>query len=123
MVGCRRRRWARVPPRNSFVGDDDAHDHWVRGRCHVAEPEGDGPPAEERHPAQDRMETLVTWMAVVWVSGVAIVDEVYGGKFGLIGFLAIGPFIAASFASTRRTALVGIYATFFSLVLTTPPRQ
>ena len=69
------------------------------------------------------METVVTWVAVVWVSGVAIVDEIYGGKFGLIGFLAIGPFIAAAFASPRRTAWVGLYATIFSLVLTTPPRQ
>ena len=63
------------------------------------------------------------WVALVWVSGVAIVDEVYGGEFGLIGFLAIGPFIAAAFASPRRTALVGLYATVFSLVLSTPPRQ
>ena len=37
--------------------------------------------------------------------------------------MAIGPFIAAAFAGPRRTALVGLYATFFSLVLTTPPRQ
>ena len=71
----------------------------------------------------DRTEAVVTWVAMVWVSGVAIVDEIYGGKFGLIGFLAIGPFIAAAFASPRRTALVGAYATFFSLVLSTPPRQ
>ena len=69
------------------------------------------------------MESVVTWVALVWVSGVAIVDEVYGGAFGLIGFLAIGPFIAASFATPRRTALVGLYATVFSLVLSTPPRQ
>jgi GAF domain-containing protein len=69
------------------------------------------------------MEVVVIWVALVWVSGVAIVDEVYGGAFGLIGFLAIGPFIAAAFASPRRTALVGLYATVFSLVLSTPPRQ
>jgi GAF domain-containing protein len=69
------------------------------------------------------MEVVVIWVALVWVSGVAIVDEVYGGTFGLIGFLAIGPFIAAAFASPRRTALVGLYATVFSLVLSTPPRQ
>ena len=62
-------------------------------------------------------------MAVLWVSIVALVDAVYGGKFGLIGFLAIGPFIAAAFAGVRRTALVGLYATFFSLILSTPPRQ
>ena len=69
------------------------------------------------------MESVVIWVALVWVSGVAIVDEVYGGVFGLIGFLAIGPFIAAAFATPRRTALVGLYATVFSLVLSTPPRQ
>ena len=62
-------------------------------------------------------------VAVLWVSIVALVDALYGGKFGLIGFLAIGPFIAAAFAGARRTALVGLYATFFSLILSTPPRQ
>jgi GAF domain-containing protein len=106
------------------VGDDDAHDHRARGRTHVPEPAGDGPPSDERPPVPpDRTEAVVTWVAIVWVSGLAIVDQVYGGKFGLIGFLAIGPFIAASCASPRRTALVGAYATFFSLVLSTPPRQ
>jgi GAF domain-containing protein/anti-sigma regulatory factor (Ser/Thr protein kinase) len=54
---------------------------------------------------------------------VALVDAVFGGKFGLIGFLAIGPFIAAAFAGVRRTALVGLYATLFSLILSSPPRQ
>jgi len=89
----------------------------------VAEPDSEAAPGDEPHPTQDRMESVVTWVALVWVSGVAIVDEVYGGAFGLIGFLAIGPFIAASFATPRRTALVGLYATVFSLVLSTPPRQ
>ncbi len=69
------------------------------------------------------MEMVATWVALLWVSAVAIIDAVFGGKYGLIGFLAIGPFIAAGFASPRRTALVGLYATFFSLVLSTPPRQ
>ena len=62
-------------------------------------------------------------MAVLWVTIVAVVDAIYGGKFGLIGFLAIGPFIAAAFAGPRRTALVGLYATLFSIILSTPPRQ
>ena len=89
----------------------------------MAEPDSEAAPGDEPHPTQDRMESVVTWVALVWVSGVAIVDEVYGGAFGLIGFLAIGPFIAAAFATPRRTALVGLYATVFSLVLSTPPRQ
>jgi GAF domain-containing protein len=54
---------------------------------------------------------------------VAVIDAVFGGKFGLITFMAIGPVIAASFAGPRRTALVGLLATFFSLVLSSPPRQ
>jgi GAF domain-containing protein/anti-sigma regulatory factor (Ser/Thr protein kinase) len=66
---------------------------------------------------------LSTLVAVVLISVVAIVDAAYSGKFGLIGFLAIGPFIAAAFSGPRRTSLVGLYATFFSLVLSTPPRQ
>jgi GAF domain-containing protein/anti-sigma regulatory factor (Ser/Thr protein kinase) len=89
----------------------------------VAVPESDGATGDERQPVSDRLETVVTWVALVWVTGVAVVDEIYGGKFGLIGFLAIGPFIAAAFASPRRTALVGAYATLLSLVLSTPPRQ
>jgi GAF domain-containing protein len=88
----------------------------------VAVPDGDGPPADERNPAPDRMELVVTWVAIVWVSVVAAIDQAFGGKYGLIGFLAIGPFIAAAFASPRRVALVGLYATFFALVLSTPPR-
>jgi len=71
----------------------------------------------------DRTELLSTGIAILWVSIVAIVDAIYGGQFGLIGFLAIGPFIAAAFAGARRTALVGLYATFFSLILSSPPRQ
>jgi GAF domain-containing protein/anti-sigma regulatory factor (Ser/Thr protein kinase) len=62
-------------------------------------------------------------VAVLWVSAVAVVDALFGGKFGLIGFLAIGPFIVAAFAGLRRTALVGLYATFFSVILSTPPRE
>ncbi len=66
---------------------------------------------------------MATWVAVLWVSAVAVVDALFGGKFGLIGFLAIGPFIVAAFAGLRRTALVGLYATFFSVILSTPPRE
>jgi GAF domain-containing protein len=62
-------------------------------------------------------------VGLLWVSIVAVIDAIYGGKFGLIGFLAIGPYIAAAFAGPRRTTLVGFFATFFALVLSTPPRQ
>ncbi len=89
----------------------------------MAQIDGDERSGPERRLSPDRLETLVTWAALLWVTLVAIVDELNGGKFGLIGFLAIGPFIAAAFASPRRTALVGLYATVLSLVLTTPPRQ
>jgi GAF domain-containing protein/anti-sigma regulatory factor (Ser/Thr protein kinase) len=89
----------------------------------VAQQQSEGEPADNGTLAHDRMEAAVTWVALVWVSGVAVLDGIFGGKFGLIGFLAIGPFIAAAGASPRRTALVGLYATFFSLVLSTPPRQ
>ena len=89
----------------------------------MAEPEGEDPPTGAAPPAWDRTELLSTAVALLWVSIVALIDAVYSGKFGLIGFLAIGPFIAAAFAGVKRTALVGLYATFFSLVLSTPPRQ
>jgi GAF domain-containing protein len=89
----------------------------------VAEPEGEDPQGSTRPRRSDRTESLSTAIAFLWVSGVAIVDAVYGGQFGLIGFLAIGPFIAAAFSGARRTALVGLYATFYSLVLSTPPHQ
>jgi GAF domain-containing protein/anti-sigma regulatory factor (Ser/Thr protein kinase) len=89
----------------------------------VAEPEGEDPRIGATPPKWDRTEFLATTVAVLWVSAVALIDAVYGGKFGLIGFLAIGPFIAAAFAGVRRTALVGLYATLFSLILSTPPRQ
>ncbi len=74
-------------------------------------------------PRGDRTETIATVAALLLVSAVAIVDEVFAGKFGLLGFLAIGPLLLAAFASPRRTAAVGLLAVFFSLVLTTPPRQ
>ena len=89
----------------------------------MAETIGDEQSGPDHRLSPDRLETIVTWAAILWVTLVAIVDEFNGGRFGLIGFLAIGPFIAVAFASPRRTALVGLYATILSLVLTTPPRQ
>ena len=74
-------------------------------------------------PPRDRADLVSTAVAVLWVTIVAFVDAIYGGKFGLIGFLAIGPFIAAAFAGPRRTALVGLYATVFSIILSTAARS
>ncbi len=108
--------------RNSVAPDTDAHDTVSGGRVAVAEPEGEDPRGATP-PKWDRTELLSTTVALLWVSIVALVDAVFGGKFGLIGFLAIGPFIAAAFAGVRRTALVGLYATFFSLILSAPPHQ
>ncbi len=88
----------------------------------MAGPESEDSQADNS-PPRDRIELISMTVAVLWVSAVAVVDAVYGGKFGLMGFLAIGPFIAAAFAGPRRTALVGLFATFFSIVLSTPPRQ
>jgi hypothetical protein len=89
----------------------------------VAGPEAEHPQADAAPPRGDRTEFISTTVAFLWVSIVAVVDAVYGGKFGLIGFLAIGPYIAAAFSGPRRTGLVGLYATFYSLVLSTPPRD
>ena len=89
----------------------------------MAEPEAEDPRTGAATPRWDRTDFLSTTVALLWVSIVALGDAVFGGKFGLIGFLAIGPFIAAAFAGVRRTALVGLYATFFSLILSSPPRQ
>jgi serine phosphatase RsbU (regulator of sigma subunit)/transcriptional regulator with GAF, ATPase, and Fis domain/anti-sigma regulatory factor (Ser/Thr protein kinase) len=89
----------------------------------VTEPEGEDRKSGGTPSRSDRTELLSTSIALIWVSIVALLDAVFGGKFGLIGFLAIGPFIAAAFSGARRTALVGLYATFFSAILSTPPRQ
>ncbi|HWE67791.1 MAG TPA: SpoIIE family protein phosphatase [Acidimicrobiales bacterium] len=89
----------------------------------MPEPEGDAPLGGSGLPRPERTEGWATWVALLWVSMVAVVDAVFGGKFGLIGFLAVGPFMAAAFAGVRRTLLVGLYATFFSVILSTPPRQ
>jgi GAF domain-containing protein/anti-sigma regulatory factor (Ser/Thr protein kinase) len=89
----------------------------------VPDTEGEEPPGAAATTKADRLESRATWVALLWVSVVAVVDAVFGGKFGLIGFLYIAPFIAAAFTSPRRTALVALYATFFSVILSTPPRQ
>ena len=68
----------------------------------------------------DRAEAIATLVALIWVSGVAIVFAVFGGNISLVGLLAIGPFIAAPFARPSRVALVGILAAFFALVISTP---
>ena len=89
----------------------------------MAEPDGEDTSSGSGPSRGEHTETVSTSVALLWVSAVALVDAVFGGQFGLVGFLAIGPFIAASFSGPRRTALVGLFATFFSLVLSTPPRQ
>jgi serine phosphatase RsbU (regulator of sigma subunit)/anti-sigma regulatory factor (Ser/Thr protein kinase) len=71
----------------------------------------------------DRAEGLATLIALLWVTAVAAFDTLFKGKFGLFGFMTIGPFIAAAFARPRRTALVGVVAAFFSIVLITPGRE
>jgi GAF domain-containing protein len=89
----------------------------------VAEPEGEGPQTGVQATTAHRMEERATWVAILWVSALAILDAVYNGRFGLIGLLLIGPFIAAASASSRRTALVSLYAIFFAVILSTPPRD
>ena len=79
--------------------------------------------ATPRSDRADRAEAVATLVALVWVSTVAIVFAVYGGNVSLVGFLAIAPFIAAAFARPSRVALVGLLATFFALVLSTPPHS
>jgi len=56
----------------------------------VAEPEREDPRNGATPPKWDRTELVSTTVALLWVSIVALVDAVFGGKFGLIGFLAIG---------------------------------
>jgi GAF domain-containing protein/anti-sigma regulatory factor (Ser/Thr protein kinase) len=71
----------------------------------------------------DRTEAVATLVALLWVSTSAIVFAIYGGNVSLVGFLAIGPFIAAAFARPWRVLLVGLLATFFALVISTPPHS
>jgi GAF domain-containing protein len=71
----------------------------------------------------DHTEAIATMVALLWVSTVSIVFAIYGGNISLVGFLAIAPFIAAAFTSPLRVALVGLLATFFALVISTPPHS
>jgi GAF domain-containing protein/anti-sigma regulatory factor (Ser/Thr protein kinase) len=66
---------------------------------------------------------VATLVALVWVSGTAILFAVYGGNISLVGVMAIGPFIAAAFARPSRVLLVGLLAAFFALVISTPPHS
>jgi GAF domain-containing protein/anti-sigma regulatory factor (Ser/Thr protein kinase) len=79
--------------------------------------------ASPRSDRADRAEAVGTLVALVWVSGTAILFAVYGGNISLVGFMAIGPFIAAAFARPSRVLLVGLLATFFALVVSTPPHR
>ncbi len=79
--------------------------------------------ASPRSDRADRAEAVATLVALLWVSGTAILFAVYGGNISLVGFMAIGPFIAAAFARPSRVLLVGILAAFFSLVISTPPHS
>jgi len=76
--------------------------------------------ATPRSQRADRAEAIATLVALLWVSTVAIVFAIYGGNISLVGFLAIAPFIAAAFARPSRVLIVGLLASFFSLVISTP---
>jgi anti-sigma regulatory factor (Ser/Thr protein kinase) len=89
----------------------------------VAGRSGDSHEGTSESAAPDRAEALATAAAVLSVCAVALIDGLFSGKFGLLGFMFIGPFIAAAFAGPRRTAMVGALVIFFAVVLTTPPRQ
>ena len=80
-------------------------------------------PASPRTDRADRAEAIATVVALIWVSGLAILFAVYGGNISLVGFMAIGPFIAAAFARPSRVALVGILAAVFALIVSTPPHD
>jgi GAF domain-containing protein/anti-sigma regulatory factor (Ser/Thr protein kinase) len=71
----------------------------------------------------DRAEAIATLAALVWVGTSAVVLAVFGGNISLIGILAIGPFIACAFARPLRVGFVGALATFFALVISTPPHS
>jgi GAF domain-containing protein/anti-sigma regulatory factor (Ser/Thr protein kinase) len=76
--------------------------------------------ASPRSDRADRAEAIATIVALLWVSGAAIVFAVYGGNISLVGVMAIGPFIAAAFARPSRVALVGALAALFALIIGTP---
>jgi GAF domain-containing protein len=71
----------------------------------------------------DRAEAMATLAALGWVSGVAILFAMSAGNISAVGLLAIGPFIAALYARPWRVALVGLLASFFALVIGTPPHN
>ena len=79
--------------------------------------------ATPRSHRADRAEAVATLVALLWVSAVAIAFAIYGGNISLVGFLAIGPFIAAAFARPSRVLIVGLLAAFFALVISTPPHS
>ncbi len=79
--------------------------------------------ASPRSDRADRAEAIATIVALLWVSGAAIVFAVYGGNISLVGVMAIGPFIAAAFARPSRVALVGALAALFALIIGTPPHN
>jgi phosphoserine phosphatase RsbU/P len=51
-----------------------------------------------------------TWFSVALVSALFVADVVVAQSLVLLGAMVIGPLLAASFASARATALVGVYA-------------
>jgi GAF domain-containing protein/anti-sigma regulatory factor (Ser/Thr protein kinase) len=79
--------------------------------------------ASPRSDRADRAEAIATIVALLWVSGAAIVFAVFGGNISLVGVMAIGPFIAAAFARPSRVALVGGLAALFALIIGTPPHN
>ena len=89
----------------------------------MPEPGEDDLQATPRSLRADRAEAVATLIALLWVSTVAIVFAVYGGNISLVGFLAIAPFIAAAFARPSRVLIVGLLASFFALVISTPPHS
>jgi len=89
----------------------------------VPEPGEDDLQATPRTRRADRAEAVATLVALLWVSTVAIVFAIYGGSISLVGFLAIAPFIAAAFARPSRVLIVGLLASFVTLVISTTPHS
>jgi GAF domain-containing protein/anti-sigma regulatory factor (Ser/Thr protein kinase) len=78
---------------------------------------------ETRGRRADHTEALATIVALLWVSTTALIFAVFGGNISLVGFLAIGPFIAAPFARPSRVLVVGLLAALFALLIGTPPHS
>jgi GAF domain-containing protein/anti-sigma regulatory factor (Ser/Thr protein kinase) len=89
----------------------------------VAEPAEEEIQTSPRSDRADRAEAIATIVALLWVSGSAIVFAVFGGNISVVGVMAIGPFIAAAFARPSRVALVGALAALFALIISTPPHN